>query len=236
MSTTPLFAQPRQKLHRAASHIRSLEAAIERYFGTDWYTCEFNRSPEGQYNLKVVVRGQPEDFSVIAGDAVHNLRASLDLLAVEIVSRNGGNTKNVYFPFADSAANLDEMIKRRNCQRASDEAQAILRELQPYTGGNYLLRSLHDLDIQDKHHSLIPQASLVTTPRVSVKTDAAGNPVGFGEGKLELEVDPNEAPTVKFTFPEDSVFAGAEVLAVLWQLHEHVARVVTRFAGILGGA
>lgn len=231
MSASPPFTQPRQKLRRTAAHIRALEGSIADYFKTDWYTCDFGRNPEGQYSLNVIVRGSPQDFGVIVGDAIHNLRAALDLLAVEAVARNGGNTKNVYFPFADSAANLDDMIKRRNFHRALPEDQDAVRQLQPYAGGNHLLRSLHDLDIQDKHHSLIPHASLVTSPKVGIKMDSAGNPIGFGEGKLELEVDPNEPPTVKFTFPEDSVFAGEEVIAILWQLHEHVTSIVDRFAG-----
>lgn len=231
MSASPPFTQPRQKLRRAASHVKALEGAIADYFKTDWYTCDFSRSPEGRYNLKVVVRESPQDFGVIVGDAVHNLRAALDLLAVEAVGRNGGNAKNVYFPFADSAANLDDMIKRRNFHRASLGDQDTIRKLQPYTGGNHLLRSLHDLDIQDKHHSLIPHASFVTMPKIGVKADSAGNPIGFAEDKLELEVDPSEPPIVKFTFPDDSVFAGEEVVTVLWQLHDHVTSIVDMFAG-----
>jgi len=236
MIEQPPFAQPRQKLRRAAAHIKALEGAIAEYFATDWYTCDFVRNPEGQYSLKVVVRGSPQDFGLIVGDVVHNLRAALDLLAVEVVARNSGNSKNVYFPFADSAENLDEMIKRRNFHRSSPADQEAIRQLKPFRGGNHLLRSLHDLDIQDKHHSLIPHASLVTLPKVSVKTDSAGNPIGFAEGKVELEVDPSERPTVKFTFPEDSVFAGEEVAAILWQLHEHVTNIVDQFAGSPGEA
>lgn len=236
MSEQPPFTQPRQKLRRAAAHINALENAIAAYFTTDWYRCDFGRSPEGQYNLKVVVRGSPEDFGLIVGDTVHNLRAALDLLAVEVVSRANGNTKNVYFPFADSADALDEMIKRRNFHRASSEDQDIVRQLQPFTGGNHLLRSLHDLDIQDKHHSLIPHASFVTSPKISVRTDSAGNPAGFAEGKLELEVDPGEPPTVRFTFPEDSVFAGEDVATTLWTLHEHVTGIVNQFARMSGEA
>jgi hypothetical protein len=225
------FEQPRQKLHRAESHIRSLEAAIERYFRTNWHACQFGRSPNGQYSLEVAIRGQPEDFGLIVGDAVHNLRTALDLLAVGVVGRNGGSTKGVYFPFADSAGNLESMIARRNFDRASVADQDLLKSLRPYIGGNVLLRSLHDLDIQDKHHCLIPHASLITSPNVRVKTDAMGAPIGFADGKPELEVGPNETPKVKFTFPRDSVFSGEEVLEILWQLHEHVTSIVDRFAG-----
>ena len=236
MSDHPPFFQPRQKLARAAQHIRSLEEATCEYFETDWYSCDFARKPDGEYSLKVVVRGSPRDFGVIVGDAVHNVRAALDLLAVEVVRRNCGNTRNVYFPFADAAENLEQMIKRRNFHRASAEDQDALRQLQRFTGGNNLLRSLHDLDIQDKHHSLIPHAAFMTSPKVRVKTDKNGNPVGLAGGKLEFEVDPDEKPFVKFTFPKDSVFANEEVVVVLWQLHRHASEIVDQFGGSAGGA
>jgi len=239
MNATQSFSQPRQKLRRADFHIRSLETTIERYFWADWYTCEFGRNQEGQYNFKVETYGMPEDFSLIVGDVVHNLRTALDLLAVEVVGRNGGNTKGVYFPFAGSAEDLDIMIVRRNFDRASTADQDLVRSLRPYTGGNYLLRSLHDLDIQDKHHSVIPHTSLVTTPKISVKLDSAGNPIGFREGRPELEVDTSEPPNVKFTFPPDSAFAGEEVLQILRRLHKHVTDIIDQFAVVTvisGGA
>ena len=232
----PPFAQPHQKLRRAAVHIKALESAIADFFQTQWFTCDFGREPDGQYHLNVVVHGSPLGFGEIVGDAVHNLRSALDLLAVEVVGRNGGNTKGVYFPFADSAEALEQMIKRRNFHRASNADVSILMELKPYSGGHPLLRALHDLDIQDKHHSLIPHAALITTPSVGVKMDPAGNPIGFAEGKLELQVNPNEPPAVKFTFPSDSVFAGEEVVPTLWQLHDCVSRVVEQFAHGSGGA
>jgi len=65
-----------------------LEEATREYFETDWYSCGFGRTPEVQYSLKVVVRGSPRDFGLIVSDAVHNLRAALDLLAVEVVAQN----------------------------------------------------------------------------------------------------------------------------------------------------
>lgn len=61
MVATPLFSQARHKLRRAGSHVKSIEATIERYFCSPWYSCEFGRNPESQYNLKVVTREMPED-------------------------------------------------------------------------------------------------------------------------------------------------------------------------------
>lgn len=230
MTVPKPYSAASQKLARAATHIEALVAAIESHFQSDWYSCEFGRNDIGQYSLKVKVRGSPRDFGLIVGDAIHNMRTVLDLLAVDAVALNEGNTKNVYFPFSDGPGTIEEMIKKRNFHRASNADQDRVRALRPYIGGNQLLRSLHDLDIQDKHHTLIPHASLITSPKVSVKTDMLGNPVGFAEGKLELEVDPEEPPKVAFTFPEDSVLSGREILTVLRELHLLVSEIVSSFA------
>jgi hypothetical protein len=103
--------------------------------------------------------------------------------------------------------------------------------LAAYSGSNHLLRSLHDLDIQDKHHSLVPNETAITAPRIGVKLDANGGPIGFADGNVELElVDPTEAPTVKFVFPQDSAFPGEVVVDVLWQLHALVSEIIDNFA------
>ncbi|MBR7540431.1 hypothetical protein KC221_30040, partial [Mycobacterium tuberculosis] len=47
-------------------------------------------------------RGLPETVSATIGDAIHNLRASLDLMAADMALRNGQSTKGLSFPFADS--------------------------------------------------------------------------------------------------------------------------------------
>ncbi|MFT6909601.1 MAG: hypothetical protein ACJAS1_006324, partial [Oleiphilaceae bacterium] len=97
-------------------------------------------------------------YAPIIGDVIHNLRASLDLLATEAVAKSGGNPNNVYFPFGNDEAGLDEMIKNRHIDRAGNAVVALVKSFKPYKGGNTLLRALHDLDITDKHKSLIPVA------------------------------------------------------------------------------
>ena len=224
----PQPSPPRRKLRRASTHIRELERVLEQHFATKWYSRELTRDTNGQGTLSLTVTGPPEDFSEIVGDAVHNLRTALDLVAVEAVRHNGGNTTDVYFPFAHDAANLQERIKRSKFDRASSTDQDIVRKFAPYggEGGHHFLRSLHDLDIQDKHRASISNGALLTYPVKSVKTDSAANLTGSAEGKQEPEIDPTESPTIKFTFPPDSVLAGEEVVSALWRLHESVTDVV----------
>lgn len=89
------------------------------------------------------------------GDAVHNLRAALGLLASELYRINGKSNRNVYFLFASTMADFPIAIKNRNFDKAALDAVALLYTFAPYRWGNELLRAVHDLNIKDKHTALI---------------------------------------------------------------------------------
>ena len=79
-----------------------------------------------------------------------NFESALDHMAADVVKSNGKSPKDVYFPFAKDAGELDDQIKRKKFHRASHAAIAELKKLKPYKGGNITLRGLHDLDIRKK--------------------------------------------------------------------------------------
>ena len=163
--TLPIpFEASRLKIERAELHIRSLETAIAAYMETEPAHVKTRLSADREYieHEFFPVHDVPARLSPIVGDAIHNLRVSLDLLAVEVVGHNPqANTNNVYFPFAKSAAELDTTIRDKNFHRAADEAVTLLRTLKPYPEGNPSLRYVHDLDIMDKHKALVPVAGHV---------------------------------------------------------------------------
>ena len=101
----------------------------------------------------------PIKFSALIGDFIHNLRTALDLLVCDLVTINGKSTKEVYFPFCASPAELPRMIRDRKIYRAGPDIVAYIESLKPYTGGNIALRAIHDLDVTDKHHALLPVIS-----------------------------------------------------------------------------
>jgi hypothetical protein len=91
---------------------------------------------------------------------------------------------------------------------------------QPWVGGNQLLRSLHELDIQDKHAALI-----VTMGRVQVATIIKKTRRG-----------PVRHLTLKdlaYFFPRDSIFAGLEVIDTLKQLVKMVDGILEAFASLV---
>ena len=226
--TLPLAAS-KLKLARASAHLDALDELIRQYFSTKWCTCTFDRKDDGRQHLSMGIARVPEEFGPIVGDAVHNMRAALDLAIVELVETNGGSSNGVMFPFCEDEDSLHEMMKRRNCHRASLKVRERIVQLKPYKGGNERLRALHDLDIIDKHHTLIPNCQIATFPPVSVLTDSTGAPIGFNEGKIEFAVDPDAKPTMTFAFPETGPLAGLDVVSTLRELHAMVVQIIAQF-------
>jgi hypothetical protein len=160
LSTVDRFFSSKLKIERAQEHTRTLNNKIIDYIKSKPFKVvieQDDNSPSHLWTLRV--RNEiPYQLSAIIGDIIHNLRTSLDLLASDLVSLANENTKNVYFPFSNDAEGFEEMIKKRHLNRAGDEVVSLIRSFKAYKGGNSLLRAIHDLDITDKHKSLIPVA------------------------------------------------------------------------------
>src|SRR3990172_1903198 len=131
------FFSSKLKIERAKRHILELSNEIVSYLKTKPFRVVVEKDPDSSNHLWTLrVKNEvPCHLSVIIVDAIHNLRASLDLLASDLVSMAGGNTKNVYFPFGDDADGLERMIKQKRLDRAGDDIVEIVRSLKPYRGG-----------------------------------------------------------------------------------------------------
>lgn len=168
------FEASKLKLERAETHLEELKKAIEAYF--DKKPCvivveQFTGMPSHVRSQAWTARVRnpvPLKLASIIGDVVHNLRASLDLLACDLVRLHGGPTKDVYFPFCEKSADLKHVIKRRRLDRAGRDIVAEIENLQPYRGGNAALRAIHDMDILDKHRALLPIIGAVSVPLGSI--------------------------------------------------------------------
>lgn len=231
------FSSPRRKVSRSLNHISELEYLLEKYFAEKWCDVSFGRNPtSGEYELHTNVNPPPSSASEVIGDAIHNLRSALDLLAVELARtnpRNDHGVNGVRFPFCKEPSDLNEMIKRAKFTRAGPECVDALIALKPYPDGNLALRALHDLDIRDKHVSLIVASCQISTPPIGfVMEDDRVTPKGFREGKLELELKGDPIPSVKFVFPANLPLGGEPVLPTLHYLVRTVSDIIDRFDAI----
>lgn len=211
------FAASYMKLHRASQFIDELECERARYEASKPVTAKMIETPEGpQVGLHLAASGLLP--GAILGDAVHNIRAALDLAACEMCRRKGKSDKDVYFPFAASADLFEEQISRSKIERAGPEAGTLLRKIAPYRGGNDDLRAIHDLDIMDKHRILLP-LSKVTNVQLDATYDI-DNPM---DAKLAATAE------VIYAFPEGTSLDGKEMIAKLREIVELVRSIVGEF-------
>ncbi len=168
------FRGPNLKIQRAKKHISELHHEVATYIARHPYRMVVQQDTDPGYYCWVlrITEEIPEQLSVIIGDVVHNLRATLDLLACELVRLNGADTHNVYFPFSADQNGFEDAIHVRHMDRAAPDVVNMIRLLKPYHGGNEALRGLHDLDIIDKHKLLIPCSHFTGIPNLEIQNES----------------------------------------------------------------
>jgi hypothetical protein len=168
----------RLKLERAEEHLLDLHAGIARY--ADKHAYEAVRQVGGKchqhadcwrYHLRITEQPDPW-LAILAGDVIHNLRSSLDHIAVAIAPRS--RRYNASFPICkvdpwerQGRRYLHHIERRRSFNTAvkgmADEAVAAIKDLQPYRQGVeasiHIFAQLSRLENADKHRELIPYAA-----------------------------------------------------------------------------
>jgi hypothetical protein len=155
-------ASGRVNIERAKEHVHNLKAAIDLFFQQRPY-CAVTEKDEktGDTILRLrVSQPPPARFGAIAGDAIHNLRSSLDSLWRCVMHPNGGgkSDRRGGFVIHETAKGFEATSSRQVRGRRKD-AMEVLKAIKPYQGGNDLLWLLHVADIDGKHHRLIPAYS-----------------------------------------------------------------------------
>jgi hypothetical protein len=243
------FEGPLLKLRRGREHIKALSNQINAYtLRLPIYRNAWNSpSSPGYIRYEIVLREiPPASFALVLGDAIHNLRVSLDLLAGDLVELEKRSRTGVYFPFASSAADLAGQIKSKNFHRAAPEAVVLLQKIAPYPGGDNLLRGLHDLDVIDKHKMITPTISHVRYIGGGVGIqwlDAEPRVVSHGEyfAPAYSEFGPDAFMTGEklpvifdLIFPFGGPFDSLSVQTTLTKLADHVLGVMNAFSALYG--
>ncbi|HCM1038940.1 TPA: hypothetical protein N2810_004436 [Vibrio parahaemolyticus] len=244
------FVGTELKIVRAKSHIRELENQLVDYIKSKPFKVVVESEDGGSNHLWTlrVKHDIPMIFAAIIGDVIHNLRASLDLLAAELVEHAGQDAKNVYFPFGNDADGLEQMIKKRRIDKAGQGVVDIVRDLKPYTGGNKLLRSLHDLDITDKHKSLVPvahyagiknfQMNGASGPMLTIQNLHCG-PIRDGMVLMSLppagnvRVGQSFNPSLKLCLDEDVIERDEELVETMHKYVDMVEDILQRFKDLV---
>ena len=142
----------RLKIERARHHVGELARSASQFLSSKPYSIRTSEEPPGDLVYRVsVAKAVPDDWGLVVGDAVHNLRAALDHLAWALVEVSGGTpSRDTCFPIAMSQTAIAQSLPRA-LAGARPEVLAFARRLKPYRGGNVHLDRIHSLDIVDKH-------------------------------------------------------------------------------------
>lgn len=229
-----VFFSARLKLLRAKSFVAELRSVMEHHLKTNPPTIETTEYAEPDGNSlggvggKFTIPETPPEVGVIIGDVVHSLRTALDHTASELARMNNKSDRHVYFPFAENEGQLDTQISKKNFTYCGPEAVEILKSFRPYHGGNPALRALHDLDIMDKHRTLVPSNRYDVGQFEVVKF--VKSPI---DGKSQLRAVPPKIGDLELVFPPDTgELSGKPVLETLESLIELCEDIVKAFASM----
>lgn len=164
----------RLKVERAKKHIRDFHTRFLSFEGTNPCTVASRddlHSQERTYYVESIKEVSPV-FSMIAGDALQNLRSALDHLIHQAIFKNTGKwpTKRIIsFPIGKDAAEYPPPKFGGRVEGLGDTAIKILASLKAYKGGNEWLWRLHSLNNLDKHRLLIPAFTNLSSHRITSK-------------------------------------------------------------------
>ena len=161
----------RLKVNWAHCHILQLHDAIASYAMPDNHTVTLKFDAETGANHAILQSApMPPSFSLAFGDAIHNLRVSLDYAIFDILAPTAieGEKKFIDFPFHETRANVEAALNKGPISRLSDKTKRlILDEIKPYRvgkdagdKGNIPLWAMNKIDNIDKHRRTLLSAAL----------------------------------------------------------------------------
>jgi hypothetical protein len=243
------FQGPLLKIIRADRHLEELEAVLEEFVRRMPYyrSARLSDHPGHVTGDLFISEPPPIEIGMIVGDAVHNLRTSLDVLANDLIHIAGHKYKDAAFPFSNTEKDLDLIIKKRGFIRAGTKSVELLKSLRPFNGGNTLLRGLHDLDIINKHRMIAPAVSGISMSILNIQLNHEDfnniKPNG-GHYIWPFHREPPDSPMrllgdripliFKLQFPILGPFQGQEIIPTLHAVRDHVLSIVEAFAALHG--
>lgn len=173
---TELFKEARLKIKRAKEHINHLNLVARDFAETKSHEAFIEHDPKGGDDLLKVRAGLlPEDFTLVLGDAAHNLIAALDYTINEIEFEvRGFRSKYTKFPMYETRDALKGAVNGGFKEKAPEQViDCIVDIVQPYLGGyNAILYCLYAIEMEDKHRLLIPKLELKFVEGIVIENDA----------------------------------------------------------------
>ena len=207
------------------------------------------------------MKSPPKELALVAGDIIQNLRSSLDQLAYQLFIKNSSSNqsaRHIYFPISKDVDSYNTR-KLRDTEGLSATAKSLIDTVMPYKGGNDMLWQIHELNIIDKHRTLLTAGSSFQSLDLGAHMSAAMRELLPGENiptisaffrpadicfplkrGTELFIDEPDArpnPEMQFRFNiilnEANVVEGVPLLEALQSMIDEVESLESIFRGEL---
>ena len=235
------FGYASLKIERAKEHISDIEkrllASPDRY-GPGLHVDL--KTGEQFLHYRLTDRTLTREIALIVGDAVHNLHSALDIAWLESVRKSGAigfNPSRTKFPVTKTRHELEtNLLRTVKLSSTSPLFDMVVNRVKTYAGGDADIVSLHQLDIDDKHHILIPMLTVTAIDGVELQHEDGGVEkfsITLSRHNSYRKVVPlgtkvknhGEARFL-ITFREGEFLEGQEVIPTLLRLSAKVTRIV----------
>lgn len=238
------------KLARAKQHIDNLHSALRQFHRGGPSPCngiakDYLASGKTLYEITDVAE-IPISVPLLIGDALQNLRSSLDYLACELTlaADPTNNISQTAFPIFETAEDYASSSPRKVAGMREDVIRKIAT-FKPYKGGNDTLWKLHTLNNRDKHRLLITCVASFAMrtgsgqedgiPTFTAEFTRSWIPLQKGtKFALPIAEDENNSNIhCEVTFDEPGVTQGESVTTVLDQTADVVTDLISSFTPFL---
>ncbi len=147
----------RLSVEHAKSHIDEIDVLTSRFIESQPYALVVEDDPlYPTHELRFLrpTARLPDRINGLAGDALVNIRNSLDHAGYLVATAAGRSGKNAHFPFGEDALDLDAKRKHRS-KDIPKEMFDFMAAFKPYRGGNVPLWTLNKLAGSKKHEPLL---------------------------------------------------------------------------------
>lgn len=247
-----MFEASKLKIKRANKHISEFDGLIREFIKTDFCSFGIQKDSAGRNFLKFKMTKEPPcELPLILGDAVHNLRAALDIAYVELITNIGKEpTSWTTFRVWDDRDKLIKTLSEGILKGADDIVSMLADKVCAYAGGDALLCALDSLDIDDKHRLLVPIFNIVKLHNVNAIIRAPGGgtmvmsncTLGVGNGGVlnvigmpagDVDFQGNGNPAFGIFFGDGTSLKGQPIIPTLTQFGQLVGGILEIFEGII---
>jgi hypothetical protein len=224
LTDKPSLASCEAKFGRAKAHTETLRAELAAALERNPHRLRFERDEEARQYVFYVEELPPVDetWSLTFGDAVHNFRATLDHLVVQLAilgkgsALNEAEVRSAEFPVFDDPGRWEKVSGPSAVKLLRAGERERIRELQPFNARDRsiwgvasqlgsgarpprLIEALHRVDVEDKHRFVHPSLFAVKTvelPPVQgiISALAHGEALKTGDEIGRWGVGPNAIP------------------------------------------